>query len=84
VDADVRVWSGPRLVSRASCASGCKIFSPSRYPSVVQSRRGVGQISILSFCSPCSRDSQGADDEGAERRQWWLVRVGSLPILLPG
>ena len=45
----------------------------------------LGQISILLVVLPVLTLIRRAPDEkGRERRQWWLVRVGSLPILLLG
>ena len=45
----------------------------------------LGQISILLIVLPVLTLIRRAPDEkGRERRQWWLIRVGSLPILLLG
>jgi hydrogenase/urease accessory protein HupE len=45
----------------------------------------LGQISILLVVFPILTLIRRAPDEKArERRQWWLVRVGSVPILLLG
>jgi len=45
----------------------------------------LGQISILLVVLPVLTLIRKAPDEkGRARRQWWLVRVGSLPILLLG
>ena len=45
----------------------------------------LGQISILLVVFPVLTLIRRAPDEKArERRQWWLVRVGSAPILLLG
>ena len=45
----------------------------------------LGQISILLVVLPVLTLIRRAPDEkGRERRQWWLIRVGSLPIALLG
>jgi hydrogenase/urease accessory protein HupE len=45
----------------------------------------VGQITILLIVLPVlTLIRRGPDEASRERRQWWLVRVGSLPILLLG
>jgi len=45
----------------------------------------LGQISILLVALPVMVLIRRApDSEKVERRQWWLVRVGSMPILLLG
>ena len=45
----------------------------------------LGQISILLVVLPVLTLIRRAPDEKArERRQWWMVRVGSVPILLLG
>src|SRR5262249_49091636 len=42
----------------------------------------LGQISILLVVFPVlALIRRAPDDKTRERRQWWLVRVGSLPIL---
>jgi hydrogenase/urease accessory protein HupE len=45
----------------------------------------LGQISILLVVFPIlTLIRRAPDDKARERRQWWLVRVGSVPILLLG
>jgi len=45
----------------------------------------LGQISILLVVFPILSLIRRAPTEKArERRQWWLVRIGSVPILLLG
>ena len=45
----------------------------------------VGQIAILLVALPLlTWNRKGSDEAASERRQWWLVRVGSMPILLLG
>ncbi len=45
----------------------------------------LGQITILLLALPVLVWIRKAPDkEKVERRQWWLVRVGSMPILLLG
>ncbi len=45
----------------------------------------LGQITILLVALPVMMLIRKApDNEKVERRQWWLVRAGSLPILLLG
>jgi hydrogenase/urease accessory protein HupE len=45
----------------------------------------VGQIAILLVALPVlTWIRKGPDEAASERRQWWLVRVGSMPILLLG
>jgi len=45
----------------------------------------LGQVTILLIALPVLMLIRRAPDEKArERRQWWLVRVGSVPILLLG
>ena len=45
----------------------------------------AGQIAILLVALPVLIwIRKGSDAAATERRQWWLVRVGSLPILLLG
>ena len=45
----------------------------------------LGQISILLVVFPVlSLIRRAPDEKTRERRQWWLVRIGSLPILLLG
>jgi hydrogenase/urease accessory protein HupE len=45
----------------------------------------LGQISILLLVLPVlSLVRRAPDEKTRERRQWWLVRVGSMPILLLG
>ena len=45
----------------------------------------LGQVTILLIALPVLMLIRRAPDaEARERRQWWLVRVGSMPILLLG
>ena len=45
----------------------------------------LGQISILLVVLPVlTLIRRAPDDKARERRQWWLIRVGSVPILLLG
>jgi len=45
----------------------------------------LGQISILLVVLPVlTLIRRAPDDKARERRQWWLVRVGSVPIFLLG
>jgi hypothetical protein len=45
----------------------------------------LGQITILLIALPVLMLLRRAPDEKArERRQWWLVRIGSTPIFLLG
>lgn len=45
----------------------------------------LGQIAILLAALPIlALIRRGRDAEATERHQWWLVRVGSMPILLLG